>query len=247
MRKILFATVALTALTAPALAADLPVKARVKAPLAVPVYSWTGCYLGGHAGGVWVRKEWFDAQFDSATLGLSDGGHDPSGFLGGFQGGCDYQVAGGFVIGIAGDYAWTDSDATSNSLLFIGQTNHSRVKSLASITGRVGYAWDRFLGYVKGGGAWERDEYEWIDPLGCACTGTASHSRSGWTVGIGGEYAFTNWLTGFVEYNYYDFGRDDVVFAQDIGGTYTYRIDETKSVVKVGLNWRFGGAVVAKY
>jgi len=30
---------------------------------------------------------------------------------------------------------------------------------LASVTGRIGYSWDRFLGYVKAGGAREESSY----------------------------------------------------------------------------------------
>jgi len=150
-----------------------------------------------------------------------------------------------FVIGIAGDYDWTDAEASNSSILFPGFTNHSKVRSLASVTGRVGYAWDRFLGYVKGGGAWEKDDYFYTDGV---TTGTASQTRSGWTVGIGGEYAFTNYLTGFAEYDYYDFGNRDALFVDNFGGTFTYGIKETKSVFKVGLNLRWGaGPVVAKY
>ena len=57
---------------------------------------------------------------------------------------------------------------------------------------------------MKGGGAWERDRYE-FRTLG-ATFFSASQTRGGWTVGVGGEYAFTDSLSGFVEYNYYDFG-----------------------------------------
>jgi len=112
------------------------------------------------------------------------------------------------------------------------------VKSLASVTGRIGYAWDRFLGYVKGGGAWERDEHHFTDGFDI---GTVSATRSGWTIGIGGEYAFTDFLTGFIEYNYYDFGSRDLTFIQNGTIPFTYGIDETKSVLKAGLNFRFGG------
>ena len=54
MRKFLFATAALIALAGPAIAADmrLPV---YKAPV-VPVWSWSGCYVGGHAGGLWAKS-----------------------------------------------------------------------------------------------------------------------------------------------------------------------------------------------
>ena len=48
---------------------------------------------------------------------------------------------------------------SNNNVLFPATTDQSNIRSLASVTGRVGYAWDRFLLYVKGGGAWERDDY----------------------------------------------------------------------------------------
>jgi outer membrane immunogenic protein len=73
-------------------------------------------------------------------------------------------------------------------------------------------------------------------------------------VGIGGEYAFTDWLSGFAEYDYYDFGNRDTGFVCTPGacvaGAFTYNIKETKSVFKVGLNLRWGGGygpVVARY
>jgi outer membrane immunogenic protein len=131
------------------------------------------------------------------------------------------------------------------SILFPGFTNHTDMKSLASVTGRIGYAWDRFLGYVKGGGAWERDELTFIFP---GVIATFRDTRSGWTIGVGGEYAFTNWLTGFIEYDYYDFGSrgNNVVCgpaACFVGGPafVPFKVEETKSVVKVGLNVLFGG------
>ena len=129
-----------------------------------------------------------------------------------------------------------------------GETNHSSVRSLASVTGRVGYAWDRFLGYVRAGGAWERDNYH-ISNGSAFVVASASETRGGWTVGVGGEYAFTNFLSAFVEYNYYDFGNRDVAFVSP-GDTFAVGIDETKSVLKAGINFRFGGwggPVVARY
>ena len=120
------------------------------------------------------------------------------------------------------------------------------MKNLSSVTGRVGYAWDRFLGYVKGGGAWVKDEYT---ATGAGLIATGSEVRSGWTVGVGGEYAFTNNLSAFVEYNYYDFGSKNVSFVNQFGGNFGIAdISETKSVAKIGLNWKFGkGPVMANY
>jgi opacity protein-like surface antigen len=71
---------------------------------------------------------------------------------------------------------------------------------------------------------------------------TARVTRSGWTIGVGGEYAFTNVLSGFVEYNYYDFGTRQIAFTPQVAGLGPAFVDvsETKSVVRAGLNVRFG-------
>jgi outer membrane immunogenic protein len=240
MKKFVLTGFVALLIASPAMAADLRVRQPVyKAPPPPPpvYFSWTGCYVGGHVGALWTRKEWSVREPGDVFFGQSDGTHDADGWLGGVQAGCDYQFAGGFVIGIAGDYAWADADGSNASLLFPGFTNHTKVKSVASVTGRIGYAWDRFLGYVKGGGAWERDEHSFTDGVEL---GTASTTRSGWTIGVGGEYAFTNYLTGFIEYNYYDFGSRDLTLVSQFG-PFTYGIDETKSVLKAGLNFRLGG------
>jgi outer membrane immunogenic protein len=243
MKKLLLATVALTAMVAaPAMAADLSVRQPMyKAPPPPPVsyYSWTGCYIGGHGGGLWARKDW---SYVTPAVGAA-GSHDADSWLAGLQAGCNFQV-GGFVFGVQGDYAWTDAKGSHNDIAFPGFVDQSNIRSLASVTGRVGYAWDRFLGYVKGGGAWERDNYTFF--VGGVTFATASETRGGWTLGIGGEYAFLPNLTGFIEYDYYDFGTRSLTFTDGS----IVDIKERKSVLKAGLNIKFGwggGPVMAAY
>src|SRR5215831_10282665 len=137
MRKFLFATAALIALAGPAVAADmrLPV---YKAPPVVPVWSWSGCYVGGHAGALWAKsKDWIVRTPGGAFYGQSLGEHALDSWLGGAQAGCDYQFAGGFVIGIQGDYAWANAEGSHDSAREIGVAYHSKVNSLASVTGRI--------------------------------------------------------------------------------------------------------------
>ena len=242
MRKFLLATASLIALVTPAMAADMRA-ALYKAPPLAAVWSWTGCYVGGHAGGLWAKqKDWIVRTPGGAFFGQSLGGHEADGWLGGAQAGCDYQFAGGLLIGVQGDYAWADAERSHDSAREIGVAYHSKVKSLASVTGRIGYAWDRLLGYVKAGGAWERDDY-WATTIILGTAYTARETRSGFIVGIGGEYAFTNFLSGFVEYNYFDFGTRQVAFTPQVVGLGPAFADvkETKSVVRAGLNFRFGG------
>jgi outer membrane immunogenic protein len=263
MKKLLLASAALL-IAAPALAADLPPRPApvpYKAPPPVVVgYSWTGCFIGGNGGGIWVNKDWKVGAGDPSigvagiAQGSAFGSHTATGGLGGVQVGCDYQFAGGFVIGIQGDYDWASAkgnsaDAVNNA--FFGATgyrDYSAVQNLGSVTGRLGYAFDRFLVYVRGGYAWERDNYLIVGPDGFG-RAVASETRGGWTVGVGGEYAFTNWLSAFAEYNYYDFGTKSNRLVTGTGILFDVAdIKETKSVVRAGLNFRFGPSpVVARY
>jgi outer membrane immunogenic protein len=275
MRKILLAAAAVTAsFVVPAQAADLARPAPVYAPPppVIAVFTWTGCYVGANGGGIWSQHTFTNTGFIPAVpafgvpavVGGADfGSQTVSGGLGGLQVGCNYQVA-NWVFGIQGDYDWVGAKGDTNNTgaaigfgLLGGVTNHIEIKSLASVTGRVGYAWGRFLGYVKAGGAWVRDEYS-LQTLGVVGgTGTfatATETRGGWTVGIGGEYAFLDWLTGFVEYDYYGFGTKTnnlacagVVVAGVAGcglfvpTTFGVDIKQNVNVFKVGVNLKFGG------
>jgi outer membrane immunogenic protein len=249
-KRLLLASVALaTLIMAPAIAADLrrpPPPVYRAPPPVVRIFTWTGCYIGGHVGGLWARKEFADTTLGGPFFGEAD--HDVSGWLGGVQAGCDYQFAGGWVIGIQADYAWTSAEASHISVLDPSLTIQTQIESLGSVTARLGYAWGRFLGYLKGGAAWERDNFDVFNNVTLATLAVSGdRRRTGWTVGVGGEYAFTNYLSGFVEYNYYDFGSRDITFSN--GGILD--INETKNVVKAGLNFRFGGwseyPVAARY
>src|SRR3981189_3887757 len=104
MKTFLVVGFTLGALIAPAAAADMPLKAP---PPPAPVYSWTGCYLGGSAGSVWRRS-------DTTTISVADGGsgagpaaaagaiptvfsYGKNSWVGGGQLGCHYQVSHGLV------------------------------------------------------------------------------------------------------------------------------------------------------
>jgi len=131
MKKLLVsATIALTfGASGAASAADLP----VKAPPPVLAYSWTGCYVGGHAGGLWARKEWTLEAPDPIT---PLGSHNANSWLGGAQAGCDYQFAGRWVIGVQGDYAWTNAKGSFFDVVD-GVTDQSRIRALSTGTARL--------------------------------------------------------------------------------------------------------------
>src|SRR5271165_2681493 len=109
MKKFLLAGVAVSALFGgSANAADLarPAPAYAPPPVLVPLFTWTGCYVGGNVGGIWAADTWSDSVFGGF------GSSTASGALGGAQVGCNYQV-GAWVFGIQGDYDWTNANSNS--------------------------------------------------------------------------------------------------------------------------------------
>ena len=82
MRKFLLGTAVLMTLVSPAAAADMRAPFHKVPPPAVPVWSWTGCYVGGHAGSLWARqKEWIVRTPGGDFFGQSLGGHDANSWL----------------------------------------------------------------------------------------------------------------------------------------------------------------------
>jgi len=149
-----------------------------------------------------------------------------------------------WVVAIQGDIAWADTSGSHADQVNVDPatglalTDQSKIDLLSSVTGRVGYAWDRLLTYAKGGGAWTHDKYEILNNSNVTFA-TASETRSGWTVGGGFEYAITNNLSMFFEYNYYDLGTRTVSFTSTAGLSQSVGIRERESFVKVGANWKF--------
>jgi outer membrane immunogenic protein len=228
MKKFSLIALGLLALgaTAPASAADLRVKAPPPAPPVVTVYNWTGFYIGGHVGGAWVDHDVFDPLIG---LGVSI---DKSGFLGGGQVGFNYQPLGSnWVFGVEGDIAWVDIDNNHICPAVGFNCNHNH-NWLATVTGRLGYAWDTVFLYAKGGAAFVNHEFTGPNAFGILVS--ESNTRTGWTVGAGLEWGFApNW-SAKVEYNFMDFSNDTLVF---------HNLETQINVVKVGVNYRFGWGV----
>src|ERR1700746_2617962 len=188
----------LAALAGSATAADLG--ARAPAPYQPPsppppLFSWTGCYIGGNIGGGWASprsKHIYRAV--TRVIGADLGSHTASEFIGGGQIGCDYQ-AGVWVFGVQGmfDGSGMQGSNTDATGLFVVNSN---IPWLATVTGRVGVtAAPTVLVYAKGGGAWVRDNYTLSSnaPGGTALA-NANPTASGWTVGGGVEWSFAgNW------------------------------------------------------
>jgi outer membrane immunogenic protein len=237
MKKLLLGAAAFIALAAPAVAADMPARTYSKAPAYTApevVYNWTGFYVGGHVGGAFAG--------DNSLQG--NGGR----FLGGVQGGVDYQFANNFVLGAEAQYSWL-GNSNNNGVLFPGGTLvTNKNDQLGSVTGRAGYAWGPALLYAKGGYAWRDNNNIGVSIAGAPQPFTTNGShRDGYTVGAGLEYMFApNW-SAKAEYQYYNFGSTTFTGgpAEIVGS----RFRDDEHTVKAGINYRFGwgGPVAARY
>jgi outer membrane immunogenic protein len=236
MKKILLATVALVAVgaAAPALAADLAARPYTKAPAYVPapIYNWTGFYIGGHIGGAFAGN---------SSLGNTDGR-----FLGGIQGGADYEFSNNVVLGVEAEYSWLTNN--NNGVLLPGGTLvTSNSNQLGSVTGRVGYSFGAALLYAKGGYAFKDGDHinASVGGVPVAFTTDGSH-QDGYTVGAGLEYMFApNW-SAKIEYQYYNFGSG--TFTSGPVGLAGTRFTDDEHTVKAGINYRFNwGGPVARY
>jgi outer membrane immunogenic protein len=224
-----------------ALASDLPARMPAKAPYISPVsvYNWTGFYVGGHIGGAWSDANLSDPTgVNFAPTGATIGDHG-SGFLGGAQVGFNWQT-GNWVFGVQGDMSWTGINAGVIDPFVTTTTLNYKSDWLATVTGRVGYAWNNWLLYGKGGAAWVHNKYSATDPV-FAINATGNDTRAGWVAGGGVEYGITpNWTT-FIEYDYIGLGTHTVTLSDPTFGAVPVGIHQNIQIVKAGINYRFGG------
>ncbi|MBR0950589.1 outer membrane protein [Bradyrhizobium canariense] len=228
MKKVLLASACLFALAAPASAADLAARPYTKAPVAMAsVYNWTGFYLGIVGGGAWE---------DSNSPRMQGG------FVGGTAG-YNWQTS-NVVFGVEADGAWADVSASAAGTVFvpgiggIPASVSSKTDAMGTVRGRIGWAVNNVLLYGTGG-------YAWIDNKVTATLGPLSVSdskfHSGWTVGAGVEAFIAPQWSVKGEYLYRSLGGETYFSGAVPSGSLNFH------TVQVGVNYHFGGPVVAKY
>jgi outer membrane immunogenic protein len=238
------------AATTGATAADLPVKAPRAAP--VPLYNWTGCYVGGNVGGGWTRTDTTRVLIDPGiSAPLDYGRENDSGFIGGGQVGCDFQTT-NWVFGIEGTFDFGSVKSTHNVVNLPGFTESNNMQQIYTATGRIGYLWTpQLLTYGRVGIAYFNNKNQLFFPGGGVFE-SARFTDPGILAGGGIEYMFTpNWSV-FAEANYIwtedDAAHDYVTPA----GVPSEVINDRQRIITalVGINYKFhwdNGPVVAKY
>ncbi|MBX8800682.1 porin family protein [Ochrobactrum sp. MR28] len=252
MKKIV-ALLAMTVLSGQAFAADAIVSAPEPAPVEYSAFSWTGGYIGAHAGYGWGNTQDVYNSVNSPKKKMKGG-------FGGIQAGYNWQFDNNVVLGAEADVSfgkikknWSDmADGTntwsSNSTYY----TEDKIGTHGTVRARLGYAADRFLPYVTGGLAWADTK----STLGCSgvkpiaagkCVTpdmqfetSKSKVRVGYAVGAGLEYAVTDNWTVKAEYLYSNFGKKNVTLVDPNPNTESTRRFKTDlSEVRIGVNYKF--------
>jgi outer membrane immunogenic protein len=250
-----------------AMAADIAVKARP--PIAPPpIYTWSGCYLGADVGGGSQRQ---GASEFTIPTGFNAGptavSLNKTSVMGGPYAGCNYQFGSNWVIGVEGDWSAAALSSTANAPnnflngLPVGSGGvvyTQRLNWLASIRGRVGYAVvPNVLLYVTGGAAWGNSDYSGVDAYrggcpNCSVTGSFNNTSNGWVAGGGVEWApwNNNWIVRAEGLYYSLSGASAFGFQQGTTTPATTSWTWNRSEIiegRVGVSYKFGGPIVAKY
>ena len=231
-------------------------------------WSWTGFYIGGNVGYNWDHYEFSDydtlvdveAQLESLGEGPADfspviffpsgADRDNQNVIGGVQVGFLKQF-GHWVIGIEGDFNKTSTERRTSFEGFSADVSGDFSSETTFLSERraeqdwnasarliLGYALERWLFYITGGGAFSdievraedtasTDFFEDVIDGGAPgqevqiFLGTAFHSnrdrsdnvQCGWTAGAGAALMVNRLLTLGVEYRHSDYGDDNYNFA----------------------------------
>jgi outer membrane immunogenic protein len=188
-----------------------------------------------------------------------------SGFTGGLTAGYNWQAS-NFVFGLESDFDYFGLRGSSRAsgiypcCVAFGFTVNSSMSSdwLITLRPRVGITAHNWLFYVTGGLAVAnlKGGFGFIDTSAPPVAESAfiSKTKAGWTVGAGTEYALAMGWSVKAEYLYVDLGRETTTSTNlaSLGATFptnvfTHSVDLRSNIVRVGLNYKLGGPMVARY
>jgi outer membrane immunogenic protein len=215
-------------------AADLAVKAP--APVPMPVYNWTGLYIGVNGGYGWGQQDPLNLitnRFDRTSFNINGG------MFGGTFGA---QIQQGYVLlGLEGDLDWANVRGSGITPVAIAGTPlatlnvTSKIEAIGTVRARAGVAVNNWLFYGTGGAAFIKETASGTSIAGAACgtlgvlpSCTGSVWRPGLAAGAGAEWGFASNWTAKAEYLY--------VAAAGTGVS----VDHI-NIVRAGINYRFGG------
>ena len=266
MKVIFLSGVAAIGLAASAYAADLPMRTAPFAP-APAAPSWTDFYLGGNIGYLVQHDSssltnFTDFSVPPATTNPQLGTASATSFTGGIQAGFNWQFVSSWVVGLEGDWDWTDPsdslcrgtnsglECSDNGAGFLSMSE--KTDWLGTIRGRLGFLWSNVLIYGTGGAAWGSVKTTLTancSSLGCGTSTVPSVTSSnftdtkmGWVAGLGAEAMLGSHWSTRLEWLHYDLGTvNDSFTSSPAVGPYTVSWSRTLQfdVVRLGANYQF--------
>jgi outer membrane immunogenic protein len=264
MKRILLSTASLgmlglmsQAMMSQALAADLP---YAKAPSATAsVYDWTGVYVGVFGGGGYGNHNVNNSTGSALPFEDFTANYSSTGAVGGGEVGYNWQ-SGSLVVSVEGNLAWTGikgSDANqfnAGNFPGVAAIDADNLRWTGALLAKAGYAVDRWLLYFEGGYAFGSIQHtNTASPrvAGFPLVDTFNVTANGLTGGGGIAYAVTNNIIAKFDYRYTNFNGynrpGNVITGLTANGQIPYTTETTYSVVTLGIDFKFGGPVVAKY
>jgi outer membrane immunogenic protein len=217
------------------------------APPPPPVYSWTGIYWGGNVGYSWGQSR-NDGSLSNLGVTVTES-QNVDGVIGGVQTGYNYQF-GNWVFGLETDIQASGQKGGSTfPVLAIPPstlTTDHKLNWFGTTRPRLGFlATPNLLLYGTAGVAYgqTKDTYAaTVAGVGTVATASVDDVRAGWTAGAGIEGAFGGGWSAKVEYLYMDLGKlQQTVTIPPAAVTATFNSRLTDNIVRVGLNYKWGG------
>jgi len=235
-------------------------------PPPAPVYNWTGFYIGFNGGWGWSRASANIVQtgtpLDFNPVEVST---KTNGAVFGGQIGYNYQFNSNWVVGVEGDFDGTGMSKSGSAVypsLLAGAfgrndafSAEAKIRWLATVRGRLGYTWGPGMVYITGGGAWEELEGNFLvssnlatGTFGTSVAGSATSTKSGWTIGGGFQWMLTPSWIARAEYLYYSFNNNNNTLALTFPaptqcatpcGVAVTSSNNNINVLRLGLDYKF--------
>ncbi len=198
----------------------------------IPVTTWAGFYIGASAGGAWAKDIVSPTVPDQGTFPRKNT-LSSDGVFGGGTVGYNFQ-RGNVVFGVEAEMGYMDI-AKNQSDPLGNKEDHISSGPYADAAGRLGYAFDRFLVYGKGGVAALGSTAK-TTTASAGFTASSSNTFTGWIAGGGAEYKITPAWSLKAEYLHFDFGSEYATLTS-AAGVVSYKNDLTIDTAKVGFNY----------
>jgi outer membrane immunogenic protein len=265
MKKAIVAALTFSALVAPAMAADLYVKAPPPPALCI----WCGFYIGANVGWGWTDETYtttprgtlISVPFDgSLGWGQTLDGSSNGGVNGGGQIGYNWQVSSIFVVGFEAEIQAFSSSvsntSTSQNTAVLANNYSTTTPWFGTLRGRLGTTVlsPNLLLYGTGGLAYGQENVTGLTSVSNAgalletFAFSGSNTGTGYAAGGGAEWAFAPSWTVKAEYLYVDLGGIDTqrvrtgnlgVAALPTDAMTLAATHDKLNIVRVGLNYKF--------